>query len=225
MSTKIFFTYFIILSMLVTCSCEKDNPTSNNDKTLRGNVSLFGKNSYFPIVENAIWTYNYNETVKVANIDTVNNTFQLLNDGPTQGSMDGYSGQDSIGIYVTYRTWNNTRFLPVFGYFGFTPLMYENSKISLSLNWSDSGSSNNYTYINHCTITSMSTSYMAPNQKIYDSCIVLRRDISYPNGYDWNPYITQVLYYVKQGVGFVGEVRSFSDGTKDTYYVTSYNIP
>jgi hypothetical protein len=103
--------------------------------------------------------------------------------------------------------------------------MYENSKISPGFTWSDTGSSNNYTYVNKCTITSLSTSYTTPGQQIYDNCIALRRDISYPNGYDWNPYITQVLYYVKQGVGFVAEIRSFSDGSKDTYYVTSYNIP
>lgn len=223
MSTKLIFIIFIILSALVAIGCKEDNPASSDDQT-EGDLSLFGKNSYFPIVENATWTYNYGETVKITNVDTVNNTFEITNVG-TQGTVEGYSDKDANGVYVTSKNWTTTNFLPLRAYFGFSPIMYENSKISLTLHWSYSDVSGGYPFKNECTITSLSTNFTTPGGQIYDNCIVLQRNISYSNGYDWNPYITQVLYYVKQGVGFVGEIKTWSNGSQDINYVTSYNIP
>jgi hypothetical protein len=115
--------------------------------------------------------------------------------------------------------------LPIRGYFGFTPLLYEDSKIALGVTWQHSEVSNGYTYINKLTITSTDTTITTPGGQIYNNCLILQRDITYPNGYNWDPYLTKAVYYIKKGIGFVQEIRTWSDGSQDTNYVTSYNIP
>ena len=190
-----------------------------------GNVlSHFDNNSYLPIVENATWTYNYGSTVKVTNVNTTNNTFDVINVG-ISGSMAGIGGQDSIGNYISYDGFLSPEFLPIRGYFGFRPLLYEDSKITVGLNWQDSGNSNGYPYTNNLTITSTDTDIITPGGQVYNNCIVLQRDITYPNGYHWDPYLTNVIYYLKKGIGFVQEVRTWSDDSQEINYLISYSIP
>jgi len=150
-----------------------------------GILSPFDKNSYLPIIENTTWTYNNGATVKVTEVDTENNTFRIINTGDS-GAMEGIAGADLTGNYIGYSGFSGPEFMPIAGYFGFTPLLYENSKISVGLTWQDSGTSNSYPYTNTCTIVSIDTDITTPGGQIYNDCIVLKREITYPNGYDWN---------------------------------------
>lgn len=187
-------------------------------------LALFDKNSYLPIVENATWTYNYGSTVKVTDVNTANNTFSIINVG-TSGSMSGKGGLDSIGSYISYSAFSAPQFLPIRYYFGFVPLLYEDSKLTLGLSWQDSGDSNGYPYSNKLTVISTDTDIVTPGGQVYNNCLVMQRDISYPNGYFWNPYLTKVVYYIKKGIGFVQEVKTWSDGSQGINYLTSYSIP
>jgi hypothetical protein len=189
-------------------------------------LSFFDKHSYLPIVENATWTYNYGSTVRVTNVDTINNTFIIENVG-SSGSMDGRARQDSKGKYISYSGFSYPEFLPIRHYFGFQPLLYENSKMTLGFNWEDSGYSGGYEYPfnNQLTVISTGINISTPGGQIYENCIVLQRDITYPNGYFWNPYLTKVLYYIKEGIGFVQEIRTWSDDSQEINYLTSYSIP
>ena len=87
-------------------------------------LSHFDSNSYLPIVENATWTYNYGSTVMVTNVNTTNNTFDIINVG-ISGSMAGIGGQDSIGNYISFSGFVSPEFLPIRNDFGFRPLLYE----------------------------------------------------------------------------------------------------
>jgi len=51
----------------------------------------------------------------------------------------------------------------------------------------------------------------------------LTRTISYPEGYDNDPRIEQIVYSLKRGVGFVQEVRSWSDSSSETHYVVGHS--
>ena len=97
--------------------------------------------------------------------------------------------------------------------------------MALGQSWQDSSDSNGYPVANALTITSTDTEIVTPSGQTYTNCLVLQRTISYPNGYNWSRYLTEVVYYLKKGVGFVQDVKTWSDGTRETNYVTSYSIP
>lgn len=191
-------------------------------------LSFFGKDSYLPIVENATWTYNYGSAVRVTNVDNRNNTFIIENIG-SPGWMDGMSGQDSKGRYIAWNSASNSEFLPLHHYFTFRPLLYENSRMTLGFSWEDDGTSRGYDavypYHNQLTVVSTGINITTPGGQIYENCIVLQRDISYPNGYFWNPYLVGVVYYIKEGIGFVQEIQTWSNDSQVVNYLTSYSIP
>ncbi len=220
----------LVLFSAVLIACGSGGGGGGGDETSSNNTDSAGVcNSgsldlYLPVVENATWTYNYGSTVRITDVNTANNSFNIINVG-SAGSMTGLIGEDSIGNYISYSGFDNPEFLPVRAYFGFQPLLYEDSIITVGLTWQDSGSSNGYPYSNILTITSTDTNITTPGGQVYNNCIVLQRDITYPNGYDWNPYLTRVVYYIKKGIGYVQEVRTWSDGSQETNYVTSCNIP
>jgi len=217
------------------CACNiADINAASTDITLNGNYSItanfngvlsfFDKHSYLPIVENTTWTYNYGSTVRVTNVDTMHNTFMIENVG-SYGSMDGISGQDSKGKYIGYSGFDSPEFLPIHGYFGFGPLLYEDSKMTLGFSWENSEYTNGYLVSNNLTVISTGINITTPGEQVYENCIVLQRDITYPDDFPWSPYLTRVLYYIKEGIGFVQETRTWSDDSQEINYLTSYSIP
>jgi len=216
------------VSTIADVNAASTNITMNGNYSITANfngvLSFFDKHSYLPIVENATWTYSYNSTVRVTNVDTMHNTFTIENVG-LFGSMDGIAGQDSKGKYISFSGFDSPQFLPVRYYFGFGLLLYENSKMTLGFNWEDSGYSGGYLCSNNLTVISTGINITTLGGQIYENCIVLQRDITYPNGYFWNPYLTKVLYYVKEGIGFVQEIKTWSDDSQEINYLTSYSIP
>jgi len=195
-----------------TQSVESNNP---NILSLK-----FGSNSYLPIVENKVWTYSDGTAVKVVNYNDLEGTFTLQNIN-SDGQMQGIIQSGSSTYSLSYSGFSNPDFMPIKNYFGFMPLMYDNDTMQLNFQWEDSGNSNGYTYINRMKIISMSTDITIGNVT-YPSCMLIQRDITYPDGYDWSVYLTKVVYYVKQGVGYVKAEKTWSDGTKNSTYLVSY---
>ncbi len=190
-----------------------------------GDISLFGPQSYLPIVAGAVWQYNCG-AAQVTAVDTAQNTFTISNIG-SSGSLQGYAGRNEFGNFVAFSSFSGPSFLPVHDYFGFHPMMYEDARIGVGLTWQDQGNSNGYPVINTCTVTSTSAQVTTPGGLTFGDCLVLQRVITYPDGYDWPVYLEEVTYYVQRGVGFVEEIRKWSDPAREPEinYVVSYSIP
>jgi hypothetical protein len=188
-------------------------------------LALFDKYSYLPIVEGATWAYNWGPTVQVKNVNINKGTFRIENLGNNNNFFNGKSGKDKKGVFLKYTDFYSPGFLPHAGYFGFQPFLYEDSKMLPGFTWKDSGGSNGYPFANKLTVQSVGASITTPGGQTFNNCVLLQRDINYPKGSDKNRYLTRVIYHVCKGIGFVQGVRTWSDGSTDTLYITSYNIP
>lgn len=207
--------------ILMGAACSKKNPTQP-DPTPGPSLKLFGRNSYCPIVQGAIWTYDDGTTVQA--VELSDNTFRIVNIG-SSGSMDGIVGRDTRGAYVSWTTYGAPDFLPLEGNFGYKPLVYEDTTLVLGLTWSDEGIVNSSRFENRCTITALDSSFAVPGGPRFDGCAILDRQIVYPQGSDQSPSLISVRHYLKRGVGFVARTRHWSNGSTDQRYVTSYTIP
>jgi hypothetical protein len=227
---KRFCTILLVLcTTLTVLSCKKEGTTTPISDV--GNIKLFNRNSYFPIIENMTWTYNNGITVRTIRVDTIKNTFQIL-DVDSVGWFNGVVDRDSKGIFITH---NGGAIGPWFMFLddqGIKRFFYEDSKISVGFNWTDNGSNTDpitsvvYPYSTTCTVVSLSSTITTHGGQSYTNCVLLRKQSTWSNGKnDSSPYLTEAFYYIKKGIGYVAAARLWSDGSRDTSYVTSYNIP
>lgn len=183
-------------------------------------ISLFNRESYLPIINGATWTYDNGATVKVSNIDNVNNTFQIQNTGNT-GYFEGFAEENDLGHYIDIKSFSFTEFLPVAYEMGYRPLIYENSRIFTGLKWQTTSTSNSDKVITRISYESLDTDITTPGGQVYNDCLVIKCVYEYPP----NPPSTEVTHYIKKGIGFVQKItRDLINNVSTTRYLVSYSI-
>jgi uncharacterized repeat protein (TIGR02543 family) len=182
-------------------------------------ISIFDHRSYFPIIEGYQWTYDDGTTVRVQNVDRAAGTFELVNT-ETSSSNEGTLGLDSHGAYIQ-GFFSET--IIHHGYFPYNPVIYEDDALSPGFSWNEEHNSNGYRIEQELEVTGLGKDITTPGGQEYTDCLELTRTISYPEGYDQDPRIEQIVYSLKRGVGFVQEVRSWSDSSSETHYVVGHS--
>lgn len=231
--------FLIVVSALVVASCgggggggfpsDLENPNTDGDL-----LAKFDRDSYFPVVENAIWSYssqntitlsmNYSDTIQMSNIDASAGTFTIFSTASSGSWIDGFVDQDTIGAFVGFDNGISPPYLTTHWSFAYSPLLYEDSQLVLGLQWQTTFESNGLPVTIYLHITSMDTDIVTPGGVTYEQCIEIQQSISYDSSVT-DMRIQTATYYVKQGVGFVEGIRNWSNGNVETIYVTDYNIP
>lgn len=224
----------VLVSLFSACGGGGGSPAggNNNSNTNNGAAALakFGRDSFMPVVDNATWTYNFGSSVKISNIDTAAGTFEIVNTSGGSGWIKYTAEQDATGAHIGSPNGNSPNFLPHRWDMGFTPLIYEDSKLALGFKWDSVIGSNGLPTTSSLEITSMDVNIVTPGGQTYDHCIEIQRTTTYDPS-ETGLRVLSGKYYLKRGVGFVEAIRTWSSdnswsvGNVETIYVTSYNIP
>ena len=181
-------------------------------------ISKFDPTSFFPIIEGYQWTSDDGTTIRVENVDCAVGTFEMVNTD-TGEREEGSLGFDAYGAYIRGFFEH-----PIMhhGYFTFQPLIYEDDVLIPGFSWTYALNSNGYSIEQEMEITGTGIDITTLGGQEYVDCLEMTRTINYPEGYDWDPRIDEVVYYLKRGVGFVQEVRYWSDASTETHYMVSH---